>query len=101
MFRMRVAMRPSCFTQHRLESSHYTSDMFDGFRRTTLSAPVGTMTRSSINSKIAKKKSMNSDEIVIQLGLVSEKTLGSTGTYCEGINPAIPEEPQNSGYPCG
>ena len=41
---------------------------------------------------------MNTDEIVIELGLVSKKTFGTWGELCEGVTviiPAIESDPDS------
>lgn len=45
---------------------------------------------------------MNSDEIVIELGLVSEKTLGEGVGWCEGLaaEPIQFENSAGGGYEC-
>ena len=57
-------------------------DMFDSFRHTSLLWP-SPQEYDYQRSTITEEKSMNTDEIVIELGLVSEKTLGVIGTVCE------------------
>ena len=43
---------------------------------------------------------MNTDAIVIELGLVSQRTFGVIGVFCEGLTVLIPDEPDDGGYPC-